>query len=246
MFQPDTVIFSLPRSLLVTTSTSHLPTLLPVNEWSALGGWSPLILIMMYERSRPADLAAFPPSWAPYFALLPAPNSFNSLMFWSDSELAELEGSTVVGKIGREEAEEEWKDVVWPFVLKHREVLMPGGGSDEELREKFGLEMFHYCGTLILSRSFHVETGMGGEDSDEEDSDDEDEEKEDVGDVAMVPFADILNAKSGCDNVRPLVLGSCSLTYAILVRATAGSPLLRTPHAQHDVNLFHCLGISNF
>ncbi|KAL8276921.1 hypothetical protein RQP46_010649 [Phenoliferia psychrophenolica] len=215
--QPDTVIFSLPRTLLVTTSTSLLPTLLPADEWSALGGWSPLILIMMYERSRPADPAAFPPTWAPYFALLPAPNSFDSLMFWSEDELAELEGSTVLGKVGREEAEEEWRDVVWPFVLKHRAVLMPGGGSDEELGARFGLEMFHYCGTLILSRSFHVETGMSREDSDEEDSDDEDEEKEDVGDVAMVPMADILNAKSGCDNARlfyePLTLNMMSTSF---------------------------------
>lgn len=199
--QPETVIFALPRSLLVTTSTSLLPTLLPADEWSALGGWSPLILIMMYERSRTATPATTPPSWAPYFALLPAPDSFNSLMFWSDAELAELEGSTVLGKVGRDEAEAEWKDVVWPFVLKHRDVLMPGGGGEDALRERFGLDMFHYCGTLILSRSFHVESGIAGDDSDEDDSDDEDEEKEDVGDVAMVPLADILNAKSGCDNV---------------------------------------------
>jgi hypothetical protein len=31
------------------------------------------------------------------------PTQFDSLMFWSDEELAELEGSTVLGKIGRDE-----------------------------------------------------------------------------------------------------------------------------------------------
>ncbi|KAK4700493.1 N-lysine methyltransferase SETD6, partial [Phenoliferia sp. Uapishka_3] len=225
--QPDTVIFSLPRSLLVTTTTSLLPTLLPADGWSELGGWSPLILIMMYERSRPANPSAFPPSWAPYFALLPSPESFNSLMFWSDEELSELEGSTVKAKVGREEAEEEWRDNVWPFVLKHKEVLAPAGGDEVFLKANFGMDMFHYCGTLILSRSFHVETGTGGDDSDEEDSDDEEEEKEDVGDVAMVPMADILNAKSGCDNARlfyePLTLNMMSTSFI-----PAGSQIFNT------------------
>jgi SET domain-containing protein 6 len=54
-------------------------------------------------------------------------------------------------------------------------------------------------GSLVLSRSFHVDAKEPEED---EDSDEEEEEREDVGDVAMVPFADILNAKSGCDNAR--------------------------------------------
>lgn len=39
-----------------------------------------------------------------------------------------------------------------------------------------------------------VEEERGG------DSDDEDEDEDDVGDVAMVPMADMLNARFGCNN----------------------------------------------
>lgn len=63
-------------------------------------------------------------------------------------------------------------------------------------------------GSLVLSRSFHVDAKE--QEDEAEDSDEEEEEREDVGDVAMVPFADILNAKSGCDNVRPSLVRAAS------------------------------------
>ena len=190
--QPDTLLFSLPRSLLLTTSTSALPSLLPADVWAELGGWSPLILILMYERLRPASVPATTPDWTAYFDLLPEAGSFDSLMFWNEEELGALKGSMVLSKIGKEEAEEEFTTTVRGVVEKYPEVF-----GDEKA---YTLELFHYMGSLILSRSFHVESA---EEEEEEDSDDEEEESEDVGDVAMVPMADLLNAKSGCDNVRP-------------------------------------------
>lgn len=189
--QPDTLLFSLPRSLLLTTSTSRLPSLLPADsDWSGLSGWTPLILILMYESLRPAADAK--DNWTAYLDLLPT--SFDSLMFWSKKELKLLEGSMVLGKIGRDEAEEEFNEVVKPFVEMYPDVFGPAKG--------YTLSAFHRMGSLILSRSFHVESGEE-KDEDGEDSDDEEEEeeREDVADVAMVPMADLLNAKSGADNV---------------------------------------------
>lgn len=114
-------------------------------------------------------------------------------MFWSSSELAELQASSVVSKIGKEDAETEWRDVVKPFVEQHKTVF---GNPDE-----YTLERFHWAGSLILSRSFHVDSGVTGESDDEDSDDDEEEESEKVEDVAMVPLADHLNARSGCENV---------------------------------------------
>lgn len=145
---------------------------------------------MMYEYLRTS-------TWKPYFSLLP--NKFDSLMFWSDEELAELEGSTVLGKIGRDEADEIFAETVKPLVEKHAAVF--GDTKD------YSAELFHRMGSLVLSRSFHVDSKPDSEDDEDEDSDEEEEEeREDVADVAMVPFADILNAKSGADNVRPALL----------------------------------------
>lgn len=134
-------------------------------------------------------------TWTPYFALLPT--HFDALMHWSPEELAELEGSNVLSKVGRDEADEEYEETVKPFVKAHEDVF---GDAAE-----YTAELFHRMGSLVLSRSFHVDSKGDEddeEDSDDEDEDDEEEEREDVADVAMVPFADILNAKSGSDNVR--------------------------------------------
>ncbi|GAA5862414.1 hypothetical protein JCM3774_002508 [Rhodotorula dairenensis] len=184
--EPDTVLFSIPRSILLTTSTAALPSLLPAEEWAELAGWTPLILSMMYEYLRTS-------TWKPYFSLLPS--EFDSLMFWSDDELAELEGSNVLSKIGRDEADEIYAETVRPLVEKHAAVF---GDADD-----YSAELFHRMGSLVLSRSFHVDSKPETEEDEDEDSDDEEEEeREDVADVAMVPFADILNAQSGADNAR--------------------------------------------
>lgn len=44
---------------------------------------------MMWESKQPDSL------WRQYFDIMPA--SFDSLMFWTDEDLAELTGSTIVG-----------------------------------------------------------------------------------------------------------------------------------------------------
>ncbi|GAA5853775.1 hypothetical protein JCM8547_007444 [Rhodosporidiobolus lusitaniae] len=210
--EADTLLFSIPRSILLTTSTSALSPLLPAEEWSELGGWTPLILSMMYETLRTS-------TWTPYFSLLPRPGSFNSLMFWSDDELAELKGSMVLNKIGKEEADEEYENTVKPFVEKHKAAF--GEPAD------YSLELFHLCGSWVLSRSFHVDNKEQEEKEDEEDSDEEEEEREDVADVAMVPFADLLNAKSGADNAR-LFYEPQSLNMMSTKRIAAGEQIWNT------------------
>ncbi|GAA5869697.1 hypothetical protein JCM16303_000551 [Sporobolomyces ruberrimus] len=214
--EADTPLFSIPRSILLTTSTSALPSLLPPEEWQELSGWTPLILSMMYERLRTS-------TWTPYFDLLPAEGSFNSLMFWTQDELNELTGSTVLSKIGKVEAEQAFEETVKPFIEKHGKVF--GDSKD------YTLDLFHYMGSLVLSRSFHVdhkakddaEDEGEGEDSDEE----EEEEREDVADVAAVPFADLLNAKSGCDNAR-LFYEPQALNMMSTCRISAGSQIFNT------------------
>lgn len=117
----DTILFSLRRpplagSPLLTVGTSLLPAKLPEDEWAKLkGSWTGLILCMMWEEARSKDPAvALEGSWGPYFDIMwvrptslrhqiadfvrRRPTEFDSLMFWSETELAELQGSTVAGK----------------------------------------------------------------------------------------------------------------------------------------------------
>lgn len=96
--------------------------------------------------------------------------------------------------------------------------------------EHYSLEAYHIMGSRILSRSFQVEAqstidgvdssqtpadedaemslddpsphAVNDNDSDETEDDDDSDDGDDPANVAMVPLADMLNARSGCNNVR--------------------------------------------
>ncbi|KAK9898334.1 SET domain-containing protein [Cystobasidium minutum MCA 4210] len=225
--EEDTVLFSIPRTLLLNTENSKLRSLLKEEEWSTLKNWTPLILAVMWE-SRQGDSL-----WKPYSDIMP--RQFDSLMFWSESELNELEGCAVLSKIGKEEAIKDYEEIIKPLVASRPDVF---GSSDY-----YSEDLYNQMGSLILSRSFHVEDPEdedGDEDDEdeakdeevnneadesnasllqaaegmdihnenghiEEDGDSEDEEEDDqeeVKHIAMVPWADMLNARHGCDNAR--------------------------------------------
>lgn len=86
-----------------------------------------------------------------------------------------------------------------------------------ETRAKhYSLEMFHIMGSRILSRSFSVEPWHSTDADARNDEDDleelgasppdpdlaeESDEEEDAAYIAMVPMADMLNARFGTENV---------------------------------------------
>jgi len=128
-----------------------------------------------------------------------------------------------VDKIGRQQAENDYFDKVVPLLRGRTDLF------GEYPNALFSLETYHIMGSRILSRSFQVEAVSAastdsGQTPAQEDSEmnldetspnssnnndsDEivDDEDSDGGDepvnVAMVPLADMLNARYGCENVR--------------------------------------------
>jgi SET domain-containing protein 6 len=90
-FQKDSTLFTIPRSILLSTRTSPLRKALGETDWKALGsGWQPLIVSMMWEESKPDDSL-----WSGYLRDLPV--TFDTLMFWEDRELEALQASTIRG-----------------------------------------------------------------------------------------------------------------------------------------------------
>lgn len=225
----DEQLFAIPRDLVLSTSTASLPAKLAPEEWSAANkGWCGLILSMQYEASLGTHSR-----WHPYLQLLPT--QFDSLMHWTSEELQELQGSTVVEKIGKDAAEADYYETVLPLLQKRADLFGPSKDLDQSA---FSLKQYHTMGSLVLSRSFNVDPAGGdvgsesgeaaegeaeqgdvsmGEAStskadesnvsqldggDESDDEEEEEEEEGAAHVAMVPFADILNAKSGANNAE--------------------------------------------
>lgn len=172
------------------------------------------------EEYRHGDRPRGRQGWGFYFGILP--RHFDTPMFWDEKDLAQLKGTNVIGKIGKDDATKDYVEKIRPFILARPQIffgsLADNGSALEEMMEKYySLEHFHTMGSLLLSRSFHVKDategllGEEGKENDEremlsdgglvEDSDSEDEE-EDIEAVSMVPMADMLNARSGCDNAH--------------------------------------------
>ncbi|EJD02658.1 SET domain-containing protein [Fomitiporia mediterranea MF3/22] len=216
-------LFSVPRSLTLSTHTSELPKLIGEAAWKSLRlnkGWVGLILCMMWEECRWTDS-----KWCGYFNILP--RAFDTPMFWTGDELKELDGTDVLGKIGKEQAERDYYEILNPAVRTRPDLFDPG-----HIASFYSLENYHVMGSRILSRSFHVEkwkeqtpgsqsrasselhengdcmdiddessnlSAVGAENGGDDDSDDE---AENPSDIAMVPMADMLNAQYGSENAK--------------------------------------------
>lgn len=197
--EPDTVLFTIPRESVICTASSSLPSQLPnvfappEEQGDASGSaddespasqdsWTRLILVMLHEylRSPPGS------QWQPYLDILPA--TFDTPMFWAAYELAELQASSVVSRIGAAEAENMIAAKIIPVVRANESVFFPSGValSDEELVNLAGR-----IGSTIMAYAFDLE-----KDEDEEQDEDDEwvEDCEGKTELGMVPMADVLNA----------------------------------------------------
>jgi len=121
--------------------------------------------------------------WSPYFAVLPS--SLDSLVFWSPSELAELQASAVINKIGKEDAEAIFHQKVEPLNLVNGTI-----------------GLFHQMASIIMAYAFDIpqEDPLSDleNEKDEELIDDEDQQTV----LTMIPLADMLNADAERNNAR--------------------------------------------
>ncbi|KIK24817.1 hypothetical protein PISMIDRAFT_61013, partial [Pisolithus microcarpus 441] len=250
----DHTLFTLPRSLTLSTRTSPLPLLFGIDKWRAHKlhkNWVGLILCLMWEDARAHDDVPCIPGatkWSPYMRTLPI--TFHTPMFWSEDDLQELKGTTVVDKIGRDDAERAYLETLLPAIKSCPSLFPPS-----HLSRWYTLEAYHRAGSRVLSRSFTVSKWTNDDDSDgpapddgddnaddhgsegepegpvsddmdnrantsfgsamdvdepvansevnlPENHDDTDDDEDDPSDVAMVPMADLLNARWRSENAK--------------------------------------------
>lgn len=187
----DEVLFEIPRSSILNIATCQLVRDFPQLKdvfWQELGHWEGLILCMIYEIKVMGQQSF----WWNYLQVLPQSQDLNTLVYWSADQLASLKPSLVVDRLGAEESQEMYRQI-----LKYVENFGP------EFQSKVGqlsFEEFVYVASVIMSYSFDVDL-KGEEEEEEEEEDDDDEEDEGESNVAhdkymksMVPLADTLNA----------------------------------------------------
>jgi SET domain-containing protein 6 len=162
-----------------------------------LGPWLSLILVMLYEYINGAAS-----NWSLYFSVLPT--EFNTLMFWSDDELAQLQASAVVNKIGKEAAEEAFMEQLLPVIKEFAEIFFAGDERAkqraEEMRDERNITLMHNMGSLIMAYAFDIEPASPRKDVDEEGF--AEEEEDEALPKGMIPLADMLNADADRNNAR--------------------------------------------
>ncbi|RMZ81583.1 hypothetical protein DV737_g2516, partial [Chaetothyriales sp. CBS 132003] len=150
----DEELFAVPRSLVLMATTpianpaadaDHVPSA-PLPEPNS---WLPLILVTVQQLLRKQQS-----KWHPYFRVLPA--AFDSLMFWNDDELAELQASSVRRRIGREQADADFREKAWPAMKADPESFSLPGTSDDERAEQ-AVRLCHYAGSLIMAYAFDID-----------------------------------------------------------------------------------------
>lgn len=153
-----------------------------------------LILTMIYEDGQGERS-----KWWQYFKILP--REFDTLMYWSPTELAELQASSVTKKVGKDDANLAFVQYLLPVVKDHTELfgehssIFRGPKAEEAL-----LEIAHRMGTLIMAYAFDLENEA------EEEGYDGDESSLNGLNKAMVPLADIFNADGELMNVNHINL----------------------------------------
>lgn len=125
--------------------------------------------------------------WAPYFSVLP--RELDSLVFWTESELLELQGSTVVQKIGRANAEDMFTKHISPLGINNASI-----------------EMCHQVSSIIMAYAFDIPERTKTDDAANAEAEEDDLVSDDGEDektiLSMIPLADMLNADAHRNNVR--------------------------------------------
>lgn len=144
--------------------------------------------------------------WKPYFDVLPS--SFDTPMFWSEGELRELQASSIVHRIGKDEADNLFRAKVLPVIEQHQDVFYHQGCA--RLTEDQLITLAHRMGSTIMAYAFDLEND-DDEQPDEQNDDDWTVDTEGKLMMGMVPMADILNA-----DAEPNVRDAC--TYPSIQR----------------------------
>ena len=193
-------LFTLSYSSTLTTKNSALNTL-KKTELGGLEKWAALALTIIYEDGQGQDSA-----WWPYLSILPT--TFDTPIFWSPSEIEELQGSAVRNKIGKEKADQLFTKELLPIVQADSAIYgrhapsFAGPNAVENV-----LQIGHRVATLIHAYGFDLDPDIA---SDKEQEVEDEGEDEDL-DKGMVPLADLLNADGDLNNVS----GVASCTWVL-------------------------------
>jgi SET domain-containing protein 6 len=228
------VLFTIPRTAIICTATSDLKDKIPgifdlkrddagqsdsgdddELTSSQQDSWTLLILAMIYEHQQ-GDASR----WKPYLDVLPS--TFDTPMFWSPTELSQLQASALVAKVGKEEADRMIQAKILSVVRAHNDIFFPPGSptfDDNQL-----LQLAHRMGSTIMAYAFDLEKDEADDEGEGEEEEGWVEDREGKTMLGMVPMADILNADASFN--AHINHGGDALTATALRPIRAGEEVL--------------------
>ncbi|KAJ1554935.1 hypothetical protein HK405_003682 [Cladochytrium tenue] len=162
----DRVVTTIPKTAVLSIKNTGIANLI---EEAGLGGSLGLALAVMYEIENGV---ASP--WYGYLQSLPTHEDVP--IFWSEAELALLEGTELESYVAEYRAalDEDFDEHVAPLVAANPDYFPPNEESTRRRR-------FFEASSLVSSRAFEVDDYHG---------------------TAMVPFADLYNHRTAAENVH--------------------------------------------
>lgn len=151
--------------------------------------WLSLILVLIYERENDNS------PWQEYLAVL-RDTKLDTLMYWTEEELAEFQASAIKDKIGKAGADETFRTKIVPAVQANSD-LFPSAST---LSKDDILSLAHWAGSTIMAYAFDIEKQPSAQAQDEEGY--VSDEEEEFLPKGMVPMADMLNADADRNNAR--------------------------------------------
>lgn len=248
---PETDLFTIPRDAIISVETSDLAKKLPElfdHTASATNGdeledqdeessaassdlptsWLDLILILLHESLRHTS------KWQPYLSILPSsPQDFNTLMFWTPSDLSTLQASAIPTKIGRDSADQIFRSRILPVVKQHADIFYGTNDPTVHLSDDTLITTCHIIGSLIMSYAFDLQPDEDDDSSDaasttsqasNSNNDGWTEDRSKPPTMGMVPMADMLNADAEFN--AHLSHGDDALTMTSLRTIHAGEEVL--------------------
>ena len=188
------------------------------SELDSLEPWQQTVLVMIYESGKGEASR-----WFRYWQVLPS-RVDHILINWSQKELKELQGCSVLNRIGKEETDRAFAERILPMIKRYPNLF---GIYAKQFKSPdanaFILELAHSLAGVMMAYAFDVEEdSFLLSDSDSGDSLQEYEDDDEVKTIkGMVPLADMLNASGAKHNVSPLMvyIDSMLLTFARPVSA---------------------------
>ncbi|XP_063168866.1 N-lysine methyltransferase SETD6 [Candoia aspera] len=164
------VVFTIPRSLLLSQHTSPLSSLLEKEKASlqSASGWVPLLISLLHESTVSNS------RWGAYLSLWPQFSGLDHPMFWDPEERARLlQGTGVLEAVEKDLAniEMEYSSIILPFMKAHPDIFNP---------KVHTLELYQKLVAFVMAYSFQEPLA-------------EEEDEEEPNPPVMVPLADLLN-----------------------------------------------------